>query len=133
MPPKKSDRSNSTGSPLGFEARTIAQGIVQSEMFAEAHGGTAPRDSTFLESEATLRNLSAAKGNRANIAIYAQDKCARQQHPFGLVSRARRVRLRGQQPKQCNATTRRSTIMNLAISGIEADFSPEHADTLNHS
>lgn len=39
------------------------------------------------------------------------------------------MRLRGKQPKQSNATTRRLAIMNLAIRGIEADFGPEHADT----
>jgi hypothetical protein len=58
-----------------------------------------------------------------------QDKWARRQRPFGLAKRARRVRLRRQQPKQSNATTRRLAIMNLAIRGIEADFGPEHADT----
>jgi type I restriction enzyme M protein len=39
------------------------------------------------------------------------------------------VRLRGKQPKQSNATTRRLAIMNLAIRGIEADIGKEHADT----
>ncbi len=50
------------------------------------------------------------------------------QRPWGLATRARRVRLRRQQPKQGNATTRRLAVMNLALRGIEADFGPEHAD-----
>jgi type I restriction enzyme M protein len=109
--------------------RAIAQGVVQSEKIVESHGGPGQRDSASLEGEATLPSLSAAKGNRANISIYGQDKWARRQRPFGLAKRARRVRLRGQQPKQSNATTRRLAVMNLALRGIEADFGPEHADT----
>ena len=31
--------------------------------------------------------------------------------------------------QESNATTRRLTVMNLALRGIEADFGPEHADT----
>jgi type I restriction enzyme M protein len=109
--------------------RAIAQGVVQSEKIVESHGGPGQRDSASLEGEATLPSLSAAKGNRANISIYGQDKWARRQRPFGLATRARRVRQRGQQPKQSNATTRRLAVMNLALRGIEADFGPEHADT----
>jgi hypothetical protein len=63
--------------------RGIAQGIVQSEKFVESHGGKI-----------------------GDISIYGQDKWARRQRPFGLAKRARRVRLRRQQPKQSNATTR---------------------------
>jgi type I restriction enzyme M protein len=103
--------------------------FVQSEKFVESHGGTGQRDSASSQSEATLPSLSAAKGNRANISIYGQDKWARRQRPFGLATRARRVRLRRQQPKQSNATTRRLAVMKLALRGIEADFGPEHADT----
>ncbi len=80
--------------------------FVQSEKFVESHGG-----------------------KLGDISVYGQDKWARRQRPFGLAKRARRVRLRGQQPKQSNATTRRLAIMNLALRGIEADFGPEHADT----
>jgi hypothetical protein len=111
--------------------RAIEQGVVQSIKFLESHGGTAPRDSASSESEATLRSLSAAKGNRGDISIYGQDKWARRQRPFGLATRARRVRLRGQQPKQSNVTIRRLAIMNLAIRGIEADIGKEHADTFS--
>jgi type I restriction enzyme M protein len=100
--------------------------FVQSEKFVESHGGTGQRDSASLQSEATLPGL---KGNRGDISIYGQDKWARRQRPFGLAPRARRVRLRRQQPKQSNATTRRLAVMNLALRGIEADFGPEHADT----
>jgi type I restriction enzyme M protein len=100
--------------------------FVQSEKFVESHGVTGQRDSASLQSEATLPGL---KGNRGDISIYGQDKWARRQRPFGLAKRARRVRLRGQQPKQSNATTRRLAVMNLALRGIEADFGPEHADT----
>lgn len=63
------------------------------------------------------------------ISIDSTDKWARRQRLFGLAKRARRVRLRWQQPKQSNATTRRLAIMNLAIRSIEADSGPEHADT----
>ena len=80
--------------------------FVQSEKFVESHGG-----------------------KLGDISIYGQDKWARRQRPFGLAPRARRVRLRRQQPKQSNATTRRLAVMNLALRGIEADFGPEHADT----
>jgi type I restriction enzyme M protein len=80
--------------------------FVQSEKFVESHGG-----------------------KLGDISIYGQDKWARRQRPFGLAKRARRVRLRWQQPKQSNATTRRLAVMNLALRGIEADFGPEHADT----
>ncbi len=73
-------------------------GFVQSEKFVESHGG-----------------------KLGDISIYGQDKWARRQRPFGLAPRARRVRLRRQQPKQSNATTRRLAIMNLAIRGIEAN------------
>jgi len=76
--------------------------FVQSIKFLESHGGTAPRDSALPESEANLRSLSAAKGNRGDISIYGQES---------------------------NATTRRLAIMNLAIRGIEADIGKEHADT----
>jgi type I restriction enzyme M protein len=31
--------------------------------------------------------------------------------------------------QECNSTTRREAIMNLALRGIRADFGPEHADT----
>jgi type I restriction enzyme M protein len=86
--------------------RAIAHGVVQSEKFVESHGG-----------------------KLGDISIYGQDKWARRQRPFGLAPRARRVRLRRQQPKQSNATTRRLAVMNLALRGIEADFGPEHADT----
>ena len=83
-----------------------------------------------------------------DISIYGQDKRARRQRPFGLATRARRVkngegsdpfwtaaaagtksRQRGerwsqpherQQPKQSNPTTRRLAIINLALRGIEA-------------
>jgi type I restriction enzyme M protein len=58
-----------------------------------------------------------------------QDKPLRGVSRFGLVNRARRVRLRGKQPQQSNSTTRRLAVMNLALPGIEADFGPEHADT----
>ena len=80
--------------------------FVLSEKFVESHGG-----------------------KLGDISIYGQDKWARRQRPFGLAKRARRVRLRRQQPKQSNATTRRLAVMNLALRGIEADFGPEHADT----
>ncbi len=80
--------------------------FVQSEKFVESHGG-----------------------KLGDISIYGQDKWARRQRPFGLATRARRVRLRRQQSKQSNATTRRLAVMNLALRGIEADFGPEHADT----
>ena len=109
--------------------RAIAQGVVQSEKFVESHGGTGQRDSASSKSEATLPSL---KGNRGDISIYGQDKWARRQRPFGLVKRARRVRLRRQQPKQSNATTRRLATMSLAIRGIEADIGKEHADTFRH-
>jgi type I restriction enzyme M protein len=109
--------------------RAIAQGVVHSIKFLESHGGTAPRDSASSESEATLRSLSAAEGNRGDISIYGQAKWAQRQRPFGLIQRAPTVRLRGQQPKQINATTRRLFIMNLALRGIEADFGKENADT----
>ena len=117
---------------------------------------TALRSSAFLQSEASPQVVSAAKdkgriydpacgsggmfvqsekfveshgGKLGDISIYGQDKWARRQRPFGLAKRARRVRLRRQQPKQSNATTRRLAVMNLALRGIEADFGPEHADT----
>ena len=117
---------------------------------------TALRGSAFLQSEASPQVVSAAKdngriydpacgsggmfvqsekfveshgGKLGDISIYGQDKWARRQRPFGLAKRARRVRLRRQQPKQSNATTRRLAIMNLAIRGIEADIGKEHADT----
>ncbi len=86
--------------------RAVAPRGVQSEKFVESHGG-----------------------KLGDISIYGQDKWARRQRPFGLAKRARRVRLRRQQPKQSNATTRRLAVMNLALRGIEADFGPEHADT----
>jgi type I restriction enzyme M protein len=89
--------------------RASARGIVQSEKFVESHGD-----------------------KLGDISIYGQDKWARRQRPFGLAKRARRVRLRGQQPKQSNATTRRLAIMNLAIRGIEADIGKEHADTFRN-
>ncbi len=103
--------------------------FVQSEKFVESHGGTAMRDSAKLISEASPRELREAKHHRGDISVYGQAKWARRKRPFGLAKRARRVRLRRQQPKQSNATTRRLAIMNLAIRGIEADFGPEHADT----
>ena len=62
------------------------------------------------------------------ISIYGQDKWARRQRPFGLATRARRVRLRRQQQKQSN-TTRSLAVMNLALRGIEADLGPD-ADTV---
>jgi type I restriction enzyme M protein len=89
--------------------RAIAQGVVQSEKFVESHGG-----------------------KLGDISIYGQDKWARRQRPFGLAKRARRVRLRRQQPKQSNATTRRLAIMNLAIRGIEADIGKERAGTFRN-
>jgi hypothetical protein len=80
-----------------------------------------------------LRRVRYAVQDRAiapgGVQSQGQDKWARRQRPFGLAKRARRVRLRRQQPKQSNATTRRLAIMNLAIRCIEADFGPEHADT----
>ncbi len=79
--------------------------FVQSIKFLESHGGTAPRDSALPESEATLRSLSAAKGNRGDISVYGQES---------------------------NATTRRLAVMNLAIRGIEADIGKEHADTFRN-
>jgi type I restriction enzyme M protein len=117
---------------------------------------TSPRGSAFLQSEASLQVVSTAKdkgriydlaygsggmfvqsekfveshgGKLGDISIYGQDKWARRQRPFGLAKRARRVRLRRQQPKQSNTTTRRLAVINLALRGIEADFGPEHADT----
>ncbi len=80
--------------------------FVQSEKFAESHGG-----------------------KLGDISIYGQDKWARRQRPFGLAMRARRVRLRRQQPKQSNASTHHLDVMNLALRGIEADFGPEHTVT----
>jgi type I restriction enzyme M protein len=80
--------------------------FVQSEKFVESHGG-----------------------KLGDISIYGQDKWARRQRSFGLAKRARRVRLRRQQPKQSNATTRRLAIVNLAIRGSEADIGKEQADT----
>lgn len=62
-------------------------------------------------------------GKRGDISIYGQDKRARWQRLFGLAKRARRVRLRGQQPKQNNAST-----LRLAIRGIKAEIGKEHAD-----
>jgi len=87
------------------------------------------RPSSPCQCNHTLRNLSAAKGDRATMFPCSQDTWTRRQRAFDLAKRARKVRLRGQQTKQGNATTRRLAIMNLAIRGIEADFAPEYADT----
>jgi len=111
-------------------SRRLPAGRAQRSNFGETHGGTALRDSASSKSEAILRSL---KGHRGDISICGQDKWARRQRPFGLAKRARRVRLRRQQPKQSNATTRRLAIMNLAIRGIEADFGPGHADTFRRA
>ncbi|HEY1768698.1 MAG TPA: class I SAM-dependent DNA methyltransferase [Chthoniobacterales bacterium] len=100
----------STRQPPLFENRASARGSVQSEKFVEAHGG-----------------------KLGDVVIYGQDKPLRGVSRFGLVNRARRVRLRGKQPKQSNSTTRRLAVMNLALRGIEADFGPEHADTVGMS
>ena len=114
----------------------------------------APAEKDTNNAALEKRLWDAADQFRANSG---QDKWARQQPPFGLAPRARRVkngegsdpfwtagtagtksRQRGerwsqphvrQQPKQSNATTRRLAAMNLALRGIEADFGPEHADT----
>ncbi len=58
--------------------------FVQSVKFVESHGGKLD-----------------------DISIYGQDKWARRQRPVGLATRARSVRLRRQQPNQCNLSTRR--------------------------
>jgi type I restriction enzyme M protein len=84
----------------------FADKFVQPEKFVESHGG-----------------------KLGDISISSQDKWARRQRPFGFAKRARRVRLQRKQPNQSNPTTRRFAIMNLALRGIEADFSPENADT----
>ena len=107
----KSNGSKASSAAIDFEAiydPCCGSGgmFVQSEKFIEAHGGKPDQ-----------------------VAIYGQDKWARRQRPFGLATRARRVRLRRQQPKQSNATTRRLAVMNLAIRGITADYGPEHAAT----
>ena len=88
-------------------------------------GGSLPA-SRLRRMRFAMQNCAIAPGG---VQFQGQDKWARRQRPFGLATRARRGRLRGQQPKQSNAITRRLAIMNLAIRGIEADFGPEHADT----
>jgi type I restriction enzyme M protein len=103
-------------------------------------GGNPYHSESRSEAETASRRLPGGRAQRGNfveshggqlgdISIYGQDKWARRQCPFGLAKRARRVRLRRQQPKQSNPTTRRLAIMNLALRGIEADFGPENADT----
>ncbi|WP_395718835.1 N-6 DNA methylase [Prosthecobacter sp.] len=106
-------------------------------------GGISRNSESRSEAETASRRLPVGRAQRGNfveshggklgdISIYGQDKWARRQRPFGLAKRARRVRLRRQQPKQSNATTRRLAIMNLAIRGIEADIGKEHADTFRN-
>ena len=86
--------------------RAYAQAIVKSTKFVEPHGGTGHRDTASSKSEATLPSM---KGNRGDISIYGKDKGARQERTFDLATRALRVRLRWQQPKLSNATTRRQS------------------------
>ena len=113
MPPRRSSRSEYASSPFRSEAIAMHENAIRI-------------------STAKLRSLSAAKGNRASISVYGQGKLTQRQRLFGLAQRARRVRLRGQQPRQSNATTRRLAVANLAIRGIEADIGKEHTDTFRH-
>ncbi|MCE9611613.1 MAG: SAM-dependent methyltransferase [Chthoniobacter sp.] len=146
--PKSNGSSTAGTATIGFEAklwltadsrseaetasRRLPAGRAQRGNLVESHGGTAMRDSAKPNSEASLREFCEAKHHRGDISIYGQDKWARRQRPFGLATRARRVRLRRQQPKQSNATTRRLAIMNLAIRGIEAAIGKEHAATFRN-
>lgn len=58
-------------------------------------------------------------------------KGARRHRPSGPAKRARRVRLRWQQPKQSSPNnTHRLTLINLSICGIEAALAVECAETL---
>jgi type I restriction enzyme M protein len=93
----------------------------------------------WLAADKLRSNMDAAEYKHVSTRL-GQDKSVRGKRRFGLVNRARRVRLMGDQPKQSNATTRRlvrqsdglvpwRAVMNLALRGIEADFGPEHADT----
>ncbi len=128
MARKASSKPADSTANLGFEAKLwLAADKLRNNMDAAEPSGA--RQTVH----STARRGSAANQYKHAFihesSIYGQDKCARRQRPFGLAKRARRVRLRGQQPKQSNATTRRLAIMNLAIRGIEADFGPEHADT----
>jgi type I restriction enzyme M protein len=79
--------------------------FVQAVKFLESHDGTAMRDSAKPISEASQREFRGAKHHRRDISIYGQES---------------------------NATTRRLAIMDLAIRGIEADISEEHAATFRH-
>lgn len=109
---------------IGFEAK-LRLAPFKSRIY-DPNLGSATAHAGFVQSEKFVESQG---GKQGDITIYGQDKWARRQRPFGLATRARRVRLRRQQPKQSNATTRRLASMNLAIRGIEANIDKEHADT----
>ena len=126
MPPQvKSPKGKRSATMVSFEAVAVVDSVCL-WLLAKNKGRDTLR---------RVRNSEASEnGTRSSTSLpfhdnYSQDKWARRQRPFGLAKRARRVRLRGQQPKQSNATTRRLAVMNLALRGIEADFGPEHAAT----
>ena len=104
MPRTRSSSKNNSTANLGFEAKL------------------------WLSADKLRSNMDAAEYKHFSNRI-DQDKPVRGKRRFGLVNRARRVRLMRDQPKHSNPTTRRLAVMNLALRGIEADFGPEHADT----
>ena len=59
-------------------------------------------------------------------AVRAACSCNRKSSSKSMADASATLRIYGQ---ECNSTTRRLAMMNLAIRGIEADFGPEHADT----
>ena len=70
-------------------SRRLPAGRAQRGNFVEFHGGPDQRDSASSKREATHPGL---KGNRGDISIYGQDKWVLSPRPFGLATRARRVR-----------------------------------------
>lgn len=114
------------------EIRSASIGVKTSRSFDIRHssfdispGPACGSGGMFVQAEAFVESHCRTLGD---IGIYGQDKWVRRPRHFGLATRAGRVMLRGQQPKQSNATARRLAVMRLALCGIEADFGPEHAD-----
>lgn len=64
-----------------------------------------------------------------SIAVGRQDKAARGRCRFGLVQRARRVKMPDRHLKQSNPTTWRLAAMNMAIRGIDFNFGKEPANS----
>jgi len=101
--PSANGSKDSSAGP-GFEAKLWLAGDSRSE----AKSGENDRSKNM---DAAVP--SGAKGNRGEIRIDGQNIPAQWRRPFGLATRARR--LRQQQPKQSNSTTRRLAIVTPAL------------------